>query len=211
MKNFIDKAVVMLFSSLLILNIFSGSYRVIMLFLLVIAASFTSFLRMLGGKGLLVNRILSVLIGICTVFFTDAIVFLPIAAYEIYLDRLYPAGLVLVAGFLRFCTGDGFEGNLLKLSLVSLCVYIAAETLLAVYMAYSTQRLIKYETENRKIRDEGEIKKETLSDQLVLLKRTIGDFARLRPNTILMQATKPSENLSTILCYKIRIKRLSVS
>ena len=44
-KNFIDKAVVMLFSSLLILNIFSGSYRVIMLFLLVIAASFTSFLK----------------------------------------------------------------------------------------------------------------------------------------------------------------------
>jgi len=165
MKNFIDKAVVMLFSSLLILNIFSGSYRVIMLFLLVIAASFTSFLRMLGGKGLLINRILSVLIGICTVFFTDAIVFLPIAAYEIYLDRLYPAGLVLVAGFLRFCTGDGFEGNLLKTSLVSLCVYLTAETLLAVYLAYSTQRLSKYETENRKIRDESEIKKETLRKQ----------------------------------------------
>jgi signal transduction histidine kinase len=108
---------------------------------------------------------LSVLIGICTVFFTDAIVFLPIAAYEIYLDRLYPAGLVLVAGFLRFCTGDGFEGNLLKTSLVSLCVYLTAETLLAVYLAYSTQRLSKYETENRKIRDESEIKKETLRKQ----------------------------------------------
>ena len=165
MKNFIDKAVVMLFSSLLILNVFLGSYRVIMLFLLVTAASFTSFLRMLGGKGLLANRILTVLIGICTVFFTDAIVFLPIAAYEIYLDRLYPAGLVLVAGFLRFCTGEGFEGNLLHLSMVSVCVYLVAETLLAVYLAHSTQQLLKFETENKKIRDEGEIKKETLRKQ----------------------------------------------
>lgn len=165
MKNFTDKAVVMLFSALLILNVFSGSYRVIILFLLVTAASFTSFLRMLGGKGLLANRILTVLIGICTVFFTDAIVFLPIVAYEIYLDRLYPAGLVLVAGFLRFCTGAGFEGNLLHLSLAAVCVYLLAETLLAVYLAHSTQKLLKYETENKKIRDEGEIKKETLRKQ----------------------------------------------
>ena len=176
MKNFLDKAVVMLFSILLILNAFQEGSRIILIFLTVTAASFMSFLRMIGEKGILANKIITLVLGVCTIIWPDMIVWTPMLAYEIFLDRHLVAGLVLIAGFVRFYTGESVswgmvtqnvgEGNTgTFLSKVYVGIYILLQTGLAVYLSYRTEMLLKYEKENRKIRDEGEIKKETLKKQ----------------------------------------------
>ena len=176
MKNFLDKAVVMLFSILLILNAFQEGSRIILIFLTVTAASFMSFLRMLGEKGILANKIITLVLGVCTIIWPDMIVWTPMLAYEIFLDRHLVVGLVLIAGFVRFYTGESVswgmvtqnvgEGNTgTFLSKVYVGIYILLQTGLAVYLSYRTEMLLKYEKENRKIRDEGEIKKETLKKQ----------------------------------------------
>ncbi|MBP5179337.1 MAG: hypothetical protein J6066_07155 [Lachnospiraceae bacterium] len=171
MKNFLDKAVVMLFSLLLILNIFSGSQKIIILFLMITVASFTSFLRMLGEKGILANKIIVVLIGICICIWPEAIVFTPLVAYEIFLDRHWIAGLVLVVGFARFCvSGDEADrlqavDPIVNFDHLSICLFVFLETVLSIYLSYRTMNLQILETENKKIRDEGEIKKETLKKQ----------------------------------------------
>jgi len=176
LKNFLDKAVVMLFSILLILNAFQEGSRIILIFLTVTAASFMSFLRMLGEKGILANKIITLVLGVCTIIWPDMIVWTPMLAYEIFLDRHLVVGLVLIAGFVRFYTGESVswgmvtqnvgEGNTgTFLSKVYVGIYILLQTGLAVYLSYRTEMLLKYEKENRKIRDEGEIKKETLKKQ----------------------------------------------
>ena len=176
MKNFLDKAVVMLFSILLILNAFQEGSRIILIFLTVTVASFMSFLRMLGEKGILANKIITLVLGVCTIVWPDMIVWTPMLAYEIFLDRHFVAGLVLIAGVVRFYTGESVswgmvtqsmgEGNTgTYLSKVYVGIYILLQTGLAVYLSYRTEKLLKFEKENRKIRDEGEIKKETLKKQ----------------------------------------------
>ena len=174
MKNFVDKAIVMLFSLLLILNVYSGSTKISILFMMIAVASFTSFLRMLGEKGILANKIIIALLGVGICIWPELIVFTPIIAYEIFLDRHYIAGLVLVVGFVRFCVGGSGEISGTELateetgwmfSHVFICIYIFIESVLSVYLAYKTLNLMTFEKENRKIRDEGEIKKETLRKQ----------------------------------------------
>ena len=123
----------MLFSLLLILNIFSGSQKIIILFLMITVASFTSFLRMLGEKGILANKIIVVLIGICICIWPEAIVFTPLAAYEIFLDRHWIAGLVLVVGFARFCvSGDEADrlqavDSIVNFDHLSICLFVFLE------------------------------------------------------------------------------------
>ena len=140
MKNFLDKAVVMLFSLLLILNIFSGSQKIIILFLMITVASFTSFLRMLGEKGILANKIIAVLLGICICIWPEAIVVTPLVAYEIFLDRHLLAGLVLVVGFVRFCVSGDEAGSLqiademMHFDHISICLFVFLETVLSVYL-----------------------------------------------------------------------------
>ena len=176
MKNFLDKAVVMLFSVLLILNAFQEGSRIILIFLTITVASFMSFLRMLGEKGILANKIITLVLGVCTIIWPDMIVWTPMLAYEIFLDRHLVAGLVLIAGVVRFYTGENVSWGLVTqsvgegntgtfLSKVYVGIYILLQTGLAVYLSYRTEMLLKYEKENRKIRDEGEIKKETLKKQ----------------------------------------------
>ena len=174
MKNFLDKAVVMLFSVLLILNAFQEGSRIILIFLTITVASFMSFLRMLGEKGILANKIITLVLGVCTIVWPDMIVWTPMLAYEIFLDRHLVAGLVLIAGVVRFYTGENVSWGMVTqnvgdtgtyLSKVYVGIYVLLQTCLAVYLSYRTEMLLKYEKENRKIRDEGEIKKETLKKQ----------------------------------------------
>ncbi len=174
MKNFLDKAVVMLFSVLLILNAFQEGSRIILIFLTITVASFMSFLRMLGVKGILANKIITLVLGVCTIVWPDMIVWTPMLAYEIFLDRHLVAGLVLIAGVVRFYTGENVSWGMVTqnvgdtgtyLSKVYVGIYVLLQTCLAVYLSYRTEMLLKYEKENRKIRDEGEIKKETLKKQ----------------------------------------------
>ncbi len=155
MKVFSDKVIIMLFSALLIMNVFEDNAAVIMLFAMVTAASFTSYLRMLGGKGRKANIIIVTLAGACIVIWPKAAVIIPILAYDAYLDRQIVGGLVLAAGTVRYAMQGGTQPLLMLIFLI----------LLALYLSYRSERLEKFETENKRIRDEDEIQKEMLRRQ----------------------------------------------
>ncbi len=155
MKVFSDKVIIMLFSALLIMNVFEDNAAVIMLFAMVTAASFTSYLRMLGGKGRKANIIIVTLAGACIVIWPKAAVIIPILAYDAYLDRQIVGGLVLAAGTVRYAMQGETQPLLMLIFLI----------LLALYLSYRSERLEKFETENKRIRDEDEIQKEMLRRQ----------------------------------------------
>ncbi|MCR4927997.1 MAG: hypothetical protein K5927_08435 [Lachnospiraceae bacterium] len=155
MKVFSDKVIIMLFSALLIMNVFEDNAAVIMLFAMVTATSFTSYLRMLGGKGRKANIIIVTLAGACIVIWPKAAVIIPILAYDAYLDRQIVGGLVLAAGTVRYAMQGETQPLLMLIFLI----------LLALYLSYRSERLEKFETENRRIRDEDEIQKEMLRRQ----------------------------------------------
>ena len=152
---FTDKTVIMLFMAAHILQNYEGTTAVILLFSMIAAAAFTSYLRMLGKRGERVNTILIALTGIGTLIRPEAAVLIPVLAYDAFFDRDIPAGVALAAGMAGYIMERGINSSL----------YILLISLLSIYISYNTSRLIRLETDIRRVRDEGEIRKEMLARQ----------------------------------------------
>ena len=155
LKEFIDKIFIIILSIFTLIGIYSDSWKVLIIFALITIAALMSYLRITGKKGILTNKILEYLTGILSIVFPEVIIFIPIVSYETFLDRQIPAGIILAAGFVRTSLDMVFSTRLI----------LGAVIALAVFMAYRTEKMGKLLLENRKIRDEGEIKKEQLNDR----------------------------------------------
>jgi len=145
----------MFFSALVLFEIFGEGRRVIALFVMIITASFMSYLRMLGKTAGKINIGLQYAAGILIAGVPEMIILLPIIIYEAFLDRQYAAGLVLFVGSAYACTSLEIHSILF--------IFLVAG--LAVYLAYKTKKEDVLERDNLKIRDESEIKKEMLQKQ----------------------------------------------
>ena len=155
MRSFIDKIFLMVFSALMLFEVFGEGYRVLAFFVMVILATFMSYLRLLGNAARKINIGLQYASGLLIVFVPKMVILLPIIVYEVFLDRQIAAGLVLFAVF-------AYIFNTLEFHSV---LYILMVTGLAVYLSYRTKKVETLENDNLKIRDEGEIKKEMLRKQ----------------------------------------------
>ncbi|MBR4344399.1 MAG: GHKL domain-containing protein [Lachnospiraceae bacterium] len=155
MKEFIDKIFIMLLSIFILIGIYSDLLKVAVIFALITTAALMSYMRLLGKKGVITNRILEYIFGILTIFFPEAVIFVPIVAYEVFIDRQIPAGVIMAAGFIRTSMEMALAEKIIFLVIIGL----------AVFMAYRTQKLGKLLNENRKVRDEGEIKNEKLNER----------------------------------------------
>lgn len=155
MRSFIDKIFLMVFSALMLFEVFGEGYRILAFFVMVILATFMSYLRLLGNAARKINIGLQYASGLLIVFVPKMVILLPIIVYEVFLDRQIAAGLVLFAAF-------AYIFNTLEFHSV---LYILMVTGLAVYLSYRTKKVETLENDNLKIRDEGEIKKEMLRKQ----------------------------------------------
>ncbi|MBP5178739.1 MAG: hypothetical protein J6066_04125, partial [Lachnospiraceae bacterium] len=149
MRSFIDKIFLMVFSALMLFEVFGEGYRVLAFFVMIILATFMSYLRLLGNAARKINIGLQYASGLLIVFVPKMVILLPIIVYEVFLDRQIAAGLVLFAVF-------AYIFNTLEFHSV---LYILMVTGLAVYLSYRTKKVETLENDNLKIRDEGEIKK----------------------------------------------------
>lgn len=158
MKSFLDKIIILAITSLVLTSRFDGMQLVVMVFAMITAAFMMSYLRMMGSIGKKINIVLEIAFGITAVFVPEAAVFIPVIAYEIYMDRQIAAGLISVVAFVGFSSADTDFG----LHDFFMILFI---TLLAVYLSYNSEKIERMEKDNKKIRDEGEIKKEKLSEK----------------------------------------------
>ena len=102
MKRFLDKIIILAFTSVVLTSSFDGMQLVVMVFAMITAAFMMSYLRMLGNIGKRINIVLEIAFGITAVFVPEAAVFIPVFAYEIYMDRQIAAGLISVVAFVGF-------------------------------------------------------------------------------------------------------------
>ena len=145
----------MIFTAVAVRPTSDNMQLVIALFSVITAAFLMSYFRMIGGWGRKANVALAILIAITAVVYPNVVALIPIVAYEMTLDRQIAPGLISFAAIVR--SHDHFE---LRDYLLLICVIG-----LAMYLAFRTDKLEKLETDNKKIRDEAEIKKEKLSDR----------------------------------------------
>lgn len=144
--------------SLVIANTFNDMQLVVMIFLMITAAFMMSYLRLLGKIGSRINSVLEVVLAIVSIFVPEAAVLLPVAVYEMYTDRQIVAGLISVVSYTGLMTND--HGLLMRDNILLLII-----TVLAVYLSLNSELVERMETDNRRIRDESEIKKEKLNDR----------------------------------------------
>ena len=145
----------MVFTALMLFEVFGEGQRVIAVFVMIITAAFMSYLRLIGKTAGKINIGLQYAAGLLIAIVPEMIILLPIVIYEVFLDRQIAAGLVLFAASAYAC-------SFLKVNSI---LFIAVLTGLAVYLAYRTKKVEILERDNLKIRDEGEIKKEMLQKQ----------------------------------------------
>ncbi len=155
MRSFVDKIILMVFTALMLFEVFGEGQRVIAVFVLIITAAFMSYLRLIGKTAGKINIGLQYAAGLLIAIVPEMIILLPIVIYEVFLDRQIAAGLVLFVASAYAC-------SFLKVNSI---LFIAVLTGLAVYLAYRTKKVEILERDNLKIRDEGEIKKEMLQKQ----------------------------------------------
>ncbi|MBO4509841.1 MAG: hypothetical protein J5718_00690 [Lachnospiraceae bacterium] len=155
MKEFVDKLFIIILSIFTLIGIYTDTWKVLVIFLLITISALMSYLRIVEKKGILADKILEYLLGILSVFFPEVIIFIPVISYEAFLDRQIIVGIMLAAGFVI---------SSLKMVL-SARLMLGAVIGLAVFLAYRTEKMGKLLVENRKIRDEGEINKENLRKQ----------------------------------------------
>ncbi|MCR5204726.1 MAG: hypothetical protein K6E47_06690 [Lachnospiraceae bacterium] len=155
MRSFVDKIILMVFTALMLFEVFGEGQRVIAVFVMIITAAFMSYLRLIGKTAGKINIGLQYAAGLLIALVPEMIILLPIVIYEVFLDRQIAAGLVLFAASAYAC-------SFLKVNSI---LFIAVLTGLAVYLAYRTKKVEILERDNLKIRDEGEIKKEMLQKQ----------------------------------------------
>ena len=155
LKEFVDKLFIIILSIFTLIGIYTDTWKVLVIFLLITISALMSYLRIVEKKGILADKILEYLFGILSVFFPEVIIFIPVISYEAFLDRQIIVGIMLAAGFVI---------SSLKMVL-SARLMLGAVIGLAVFLAYRTEKMGKLLVENRKIRDEGEINKENLRKQ----------------------------------------------
>ena len=155
LKEFVDKLFIIILSIFTLIGIYTDTWKVLVIFLLITISALMSYLRIVEKKGILADKILEYLLGILSVFFPEVIIFIPVISYEAFLDRQIIVGIMLAAGFVI---------SSLKMVL-SARLMLGAVIGLAVFLAYRTEKMGKLLVENRKIRDEGEINKENLRKQ----------------------------------------------
>ena len=155
MKEFIDKTLIMLLSVFVLNEMLDDSFKVPAIFILITVAALMSYLRMLNRFGKITNICIEYAVGLITLFVPEGLIFIPIVSYEAFLDRQIPAGIIFAAGL-----GNAFLGQKTLVVLLLLAV-----TGVSVFLSHRTEVMERLLQENRKVRDEGEIKKEQLNDR----------------------------------------------
>ncbi|MCR5369065.1 histidine kinase [Eubacterium sp.] len=159
MKTLLDKVILILLAAFVFVKHFKDMQLVIMIFVMVTAAFLTSYLRMIGNKFSLINKIFVLIAASICIFIPKAVFILPIIIYEAYFDRHYGAGLISFVAII----------NALNLFQPQEIIYITFIMILAGYMAYKTDVIDKNRIHIKKIRDEGEIKNELLKHQNIII------------------------------------------
>ena len=155
MGSFLDKIIIMVLTAAVIRPVTDNMQLVVMAFSMITAAFLMSYLRMIDGWGKKLNYVIELLIGVLACIFPNVAALIPLAAYEIMIDRQIVTGLVSFVGI-----AASYDKCELHDYILLLCL-----TALSVYLSYRTEKIEQLEKDNRKIRDEAEIKKEKLSDR----------------------------------------------